>query len=139
MNLTKFYGLGRRKSSLAKVYLFPGTGKLTIVKKEFGKPELRRSAEEYFPNKLLIKDLSQALSLLNFANQYDVEAQVSGGGFSGQAGAIRLGITRALIEFNPELKPTLKAAKLTRRDPRMKERKKFGKYGARRSPQFTKR
>lgn len=139
MNLTKFYGLGRRKSSLAKVYLFPGTGKLTIVKKEFGQPELRRSAEEYFPSQLLIKDLSQALTLLNYADQYDVEAQVSGGGFSGQAGAIRLGIARALISFNPDLKPALKAAKLTRRDPRMKERKKFGKYGARRSPQFTKR
>lgn len=139
MNQTRYYGLGRRKSSIAKVYLTPGTGQFKIVKKFNGKVLSTFSATEYFPNNFLIKDLEQPLRLTDHANKFDVEAQVYGGGFAGQAGAIRLGVTRALIDYSTELKPKLKQAKLTTRDPRCKERKKFGKYGARRSPQFTKR
>lgn len=139
MNQTKYYGLGRRKSSVAKVYLIPGSGQLKIVKKFNGKVLSTHAANDYFLNDFLIKDLTQPLKLTEHTNKFDVEAQVIGGGFSGQAGAIRLGVTRALISYDSQLKSKLKSAKLTTRDPRCKERKKFGKYGARRSPQFTKR
>lgn len=125
-----YYGLGRRKSSVAKVVLTPGTGKLTVNKCDPSK---------YFPDKIIIQDLEQPLELTNTKTNYDINVVVSGGGFSGQSGAIRLGIARALVKVNPEFKKLLKQRKLVTRDARSKERKKFGLYGARRAPQFTKR
>lgn len=125
-----YYGLGRRKSSVAKVVLTPGTGKLTVNKCE---------PDKYFPNKIIIQDLEQPLELTNTKTSYDINVVVTGGGFSGQSGAIRLGIARALVKVNPEFKKLLKKRKLITRDARSKERKKFGLYGARRAPQFTKR
>lgn len=130
MENSSFYGLGRRKSSIAKVVLTPGSGQIIVNK---------RKPEEYFPNKLVIQDLEQPLEITNLKNTYDINVVVSGGGFAGQAGAIRLGIARALIKINPDFKKVLKARKLITRDARIKERKKFGLYGARRRPQFTKR
>lgn len=126
----EYKGLGRRKSSVARVLMVPGTGKITINGK---------SPAEYFPNKLVIQDMLQPLEKTDSLKTFDIKVKVTGGGFTGQAGAIRLGISRALINCNKELKTTLKKAKLTSRDSRVKERKKYGKYGARRSPQFTKR
>lgn len=125
-----YRGIGRRKKSVARVELTPGTGKIVINGKE---------PTAYFPNGIVIKDMLQPLTILEIQDKYDVKAKVIGGGYSGQAGAIRLGIANALIAMNAEYKPTLKTKKLTTRDSRVKERKKFGKYGARRSPQFTKR
>lgn len=125
-----YYGLGRRKSSVAKVVLTPGTGKLTVNKCQ---------PDKYFPNKIIIQDLEQPLELTNTKTSYDINVVVTGGGFSGQSGAIRLGIARALVKVNPEFKKLLKKRKLITRDARSKERKKFGLYGARRAPQFTKR
>lgn len=125
-----FYGLGRRKTSVAKVTLTSGTGKIIVNKK---------TPENYFPNKIVIQDLEQPLEVTNSRNNYDINIIVSGGGFTGQAGAIRLGIARALIKINPDFKKILKTHKLVTRDARGKERKKFGLYGARRAPQFTKR
>ena len=130
MEKIEYKGLGRRKSSVARVVMVPGTGKITINGK---KPE------EYFPNKLVIQDMLQPLEKTQQEKTFDIKVKVVGGGFTGQAGAIRLGIARALIHCNEEMKPALKKAKLTTRDSRVKERKKYGKYGARRSPQFTKR
>lgn len=126
----EYKGLGRRKSSVARVVLTPGTGKILINGK---------TPAEYFPNKLVIQDMLQPLEKTEQEKTFDVKVKVVGGGFTGQAGAIRLGIARALIDCNAELKTTLKKSKLTTRDSRVKERKKYGKYGARRSPQFTKR
>ena len=130
MSNNSFYGLGRRKSSVARVVLVPGSGKITVNK---------RTPEDYFPNKLVIQDLEQPLEVTNVKSNYDINVVVSGGGFTGQAGAIRLGIARALIKVNPDFKKILKGRKLVTRDARCKERKKFGLYGARRAPQFTKR
>lgn len=130
MSNNSFYGLGRRKSSVARVVLVPGSGKITVNK---------RTPEDYFPNKLVIQDLEQPLEVTNVKSNYDINVVVSGGGFTGQAGAIRLGIARALIKVNPDFKKVLKGRKLVTRDARCKERKKFGLYGARRAPQFTKR
>ena len=130
MSKAEFKGLGRRKSSVAKVKLVPGNGKISINNKE---------PSNYFPNDLVIQDMMQPLEITNTAKSYDVFVKVNGGGFTGQAGAIRLGITRALIEVNKEFKKALKLAGLVTRDARLKERKKFGLYGARRAPQFTKR
>ena len=130
MSKAEFKGLGRRKSSIAKVKLVPGTGKISVNKKD---PTI------YFPNELVIQDMMQPLEITNTTKSYDVFVKVNGGGFNGQAGAIRLGITRALIEVNKEFKKALKLAGLVTRDARVKERKKFGLYGARRAPQFTKR
>ncbi|MCQ2956565.1 MAG: 30S ribosomal protein S9 [Mycoplasmoidaceae bacterium] len=126
----EYKGLGRRKSSVARVLMVPGSGKIEINGK---------SPAEYFPNKLVIQDMLQPLEVTNQMKTFDIKVKVTGGGFKGQAGAIRLGISRALIDCNAEQKTTLKRAKLTTRDSRVKERKKYGKYGARRSPQFTKR
>ncbi|EGZ31540.1 30S ribosomal protein S9 [Malacoplasma iowae] len=126
----EYKGLGRRKSSVAKVKLIPGTGKISINGK---KPET------YFPNSLVIQDMEQPLVLTDTKKSYDVFVKVEGGGFTGQAGAIRLGIARALLIANPDFRKTLKSQKLLTRDSRVKERKKYGLYGARRSPQFTKR
>jgi small subunit ribosomal protein S9 len=130
MEKVEYKALGRRKSSIAKVVLTPGTGKIIIN---------GRSPKEYFPNALVIQDMQQPLALTETSQTFDVQVKVSGGGFRGQAGAIRLGIARALVVANAEHKTTLKKKKMVTRDSRSKERKKFGKYGARRSPQFTKR
>lgn len=126
----EFKGLGRRKSSIAKVKMIPGTGKIAINNRE---------PKKYFPNELVIQDMMQPLVVTNTTKSYDIHVNVTGGGFTGQAGAIRLGITRALIDLNKDFKTTLKDFGLVTRDSRVKERKKFGLYGARRAPQFTKR
>lgn len=130
MNKAEYKGLGRRKSSIARVKLIPGTGNITIN---------GRKSEDFFPNKLVIQDMEQPLTLTETRHSYDVFVKVLGGGFTGQAGAIRLGISRALIQANPDFKKTLRSQSLLTRDSRNKERKKYGLYGARRSPQFTKR
>lgn len=126
----EYKGLGRRKSSVARIIMKPGTGKITVNGKD---PEV------YFPNSLVIQDMKVPLELTETTSSYDIQAKVLGGGFTGQAGAIRLAIARALIQANIELRPLLKSNKTLTRDARVKERKKYGLYGARRSPQFTKR
>lgn len=127
---TKFYGTGRRKSSVARVYLMPGSGKITINK---------RDIDEYFGLETLKVIVKQPLEVTESAGKYDVQVNVKGGGYTGQAGAIRHGIARALIEADEELRPTLKSSGFLTRDPRMKERKKYGLKAARRAPQFSKR
>ncbi|MGL5640097.1 MAG: 30S ribosomal protein S9 [Mycoplasmoidaceae bacterium] len=126
-----FKGLGRRKSSIARVRMVPGNGKITI--------NSNYTPEQYFPNSFVIQDMKTPLELTNTQKNFDIFVKVEGGGFTGQAGAIRLGIARALVESNAEFKKILKMNKTLTRDARQKERKKIGKYGARRSPQFTKR
>ena len=126
----KYYGTGRRKSSVARVYLVPGTGKVTINKKDM---------DEYFGLETLKIIVSQPLEATNMADKFDVIVNVKGGGFTGQAGAIRHGIARALNKYDLDLRPTLKKAGYLTRDPRMKERKKYGLKKARRAPQFSKR
>lgn len=126
-----FKGLGRRKSSVARVRMIPGSGKITI--------NSNYTPEQYFPNSFVIQDMRIPLELTNTQKNFDIFVKVEGGGFTGQAGAIRLGIARALVESNAEFKKVLKMNKTLTRDARQKERKKIGKYGARRSPQFTKR
>ena len=130
MATVKYYGTGRRKSSVARVYLVPGTGKITINK---------RSIDEYFGLETLKLIVRQPLELIGAGEKYDVIATVKGGGFTGQAGAVRHGISRALLEADAENRPTLKKAGFLTRDPRMKERKKYGLKAARRAPQFSKR
>ena len=130
MAKVKYYGTGRRKSSVARVYLVPGTGKVTINK---------RDMEEYFGLDTLKLIVRQPLELTETAQKYDVITTVRGGGFTGQAGAIRHGISRALLHADAEYRPVLKKAGFLTRDPRMKERKKYGLKGARRAPQFSKR
>ncbi|MBQ5492780.1 MAG: 30S ribosomal protein S9 [Mycoplasmataceae bacterium] len=130
MNKNEYKGLGRRKSSIARVKLVPGSGKTFIN---------NRTPEDYFPNALVIQDMQLPLTLTNNLKTFDIFVKVQGGGFTGQAGAIRLGIARALLEYDEELRKKLKLQKLLTRDARSKERKKFGHYGARVSPQFTKR
>ncbi|MBR0145292.1 MAG: 30S ribosomal protein S9 [Eubacterium sp.] len=127
---TRFYGTGRRKSSVARVYLTPGTGKITINKKDI---------EEYFGLDTLKVIVRQPLAATGAEGKYDVLVNVYGGGFTGQAGAIRHGIARALNEANEEFRPILKKAGYLTRDSRMKERKKYGLKAARRAPQFSKR
>ncbi len=129
-NDTKYYGTGRRKSSVARVYLVPGTGKITINK---------RDIDEYLGLETLKVVVRQPLEATNTTDKFDVLVNVKGGGYTGQAGAIRHGIARALLEVDAEYRPTLKAAGYLTRDPRMKERKKYGLKGARRAPQFSKR
>lgn len=126
----EYKGLGRRKSSIARVKIIPGTGKILVNEK---------NPSDYFPNSLVIQDMEQPLVITKTKDTFDILVRVYGGGFTGQAGAIRLGITRALINANPDFKPILKKAGLVTRDARVKERKKYGLYGARRRPQFTKR
>ncbi|MBE6988481.1 MAG: 30S ribosomal protein S9 [Clostridia bacterium] len=126
-----FYGTGRRKSSVAKVHLFPeGTGKITINNREL---------DNYFGLETLKLIVRQPLAETNLLDKFDINVTVLGGGFTGQAGAIRLGIARALLKFDAELRPALKKAGFLTRDPRMKERKKYGLKAARRAPQFSKR
>ncbi len=128
--MDKYYGTGRRKSSVARVYLTPGAGKITINK---------RDIDDYFGLETLKLIVRQPLELTETTSKFDIKINVNGGGFTGQAGAIRHGISRALIESDAELRPALKAAGFLTRDPRMKERKKYGLKGARRAPQFSKR
>ena len=130
MAKAKYYGTGRRKSSVARVYLVPGTGKVTINK---------RDMDEYFGLDTLKLIVRQPLVLTETAEKYDVIATVRGGGFTGQAGAIRHGISRALLQVDGDFRPALKKAGFLTRDPRMKERKKYCLKGARRAPQFSKR
>ena len=125
-----YYGTGRRKSSVARVRLYPGSGKITIN---------GRGIDDYFGLETLKLIVRQPLTLVDMLDKFDVVCTVAGGGVTGQAGAIRHGISRALIVFNPELRPTVKKAGLLTRDPRMKERKKYGLKAARRAPQFSKR
>ena len=126
----QYYGTGRRKTSTARVYLRPGTGEFRVNRKTF---------EEYFPNQALRMIIRQPLTLTDTANKFDIVVNVAGGGPAGQAGAVRHGITRALMEFNADLRPALKDAGLVTRDPRIKERKKYGQKGARKRFQFSKR
>ena len=126
----KFYGTGRRKKSIARVYLVPGKGDITINK---------RSIDEYFGLETLKVIVRQPLTATETADTYDVIVNVKGGGYTGQAGAIRHGIARALLQVDNEFRPTLKKAGYLTRDPRMKERKKYGLKAARRAPQFSKR
>ena len=130
MATAKFYGTGRRKKSVARVYLVPGTGKITINK---------RDIDEYFGLETLKLIVRQPLAATQTADKFDVLVNVHGGGTTGQAGAIRHGISRALLQADNEYRPTLKAAGFLTRDPRMKERKKPGLKAARRAPQFSKR
>ena len=127
---TKNYGTGRRKSSVARVYLVPGTGKVTINK---------RDIDEYLGLETLKVVVRQPLTATETVDKFDVLVNVKGGGYTGQAGAIRHGIARALLEADPEYRPILKKAGFLTRDPRMKERKKYGLKAARRAPQFSKR
>jgi small subunit ribosomal protein S9 len=126
----QYYGTGRRKSSTARVYLRPGGGNFQVNRKPF---------DQYFPNETLRMIIRQPLQLTETATKFDVLVNVAGGGPAGQAGAIRHGITRALIEYNGDLRPALKQAGLITRDPRIKERKKYGQKGARKRFQFSKR
>ncbi len=126
----KFYGTGRRKSSVARVYLVPGSGKITINK---------RDIDEYFGMETLKTIIRQPLVATSTTDKYDVKVNVQGGGLTGQAGAIRHGIARALLTVDADFRPTLKKAGYLTRDSRMKERKKYGLKKARRAPQFSKR
>jgi small subunit ribosomal protein S9 len=126
----RFYGTGRRKSSVARVYLTPGTGKITINKKDM---------EDYFGLDTLKLIVNQPFVVTNTVGKFDVLVNVRGGGYTGQAGAIRHGISRALLEADAENRPSLKKAGYLTRDSRMKERKKYGLKAARRAPQFSKR
>lgn len=127
---TQYYGTGRRKKSIARVYLTPGSGKITVNK---------RDIEEYFGLETLKVVVRQPLTATETLGKYDATVTVKGGGFTGQAGAIRHGIARALLKVDGDFRPTLKKAGYLTRDPRMKERKKYGLKAARRAPQFSKR
>ncbi len=126
----QYYGTGRRKTSTARVYLRAGGGDFKINRKSF---------DQYFPNETLRMIIQQPLKLTETSTKFDVLINVRGGGPAGQAGAIRHGITRALMEYNADLRPALKEAGLVTRDPRIKERKKYGQKGARKRFQFSKR
>jgi len=126
----QYYGTGRRKSSVARVRLIPGDGHVVVN---------NRQLDEYFGKKTLEMISKQPLVLTDTEVRFNVVAKVNGGGTTGQAGAIRLGIARALLKAEPSLRPALKRAGFLTRDPRMKERKKYGLKGARRAPQFSKR
>ncbi|MEW6770337.1 MAG: 30S ribosomal protein S9 [Bacillota bacterium] len=125
-----FYGTGRRKNAIARVFLTPGEGKLLVND---------RPLDAYFGRKTLEVLVRQPFELTGMSGRFDVRAKVIGGGVSGQAGAVRLGIARALIQADPNLRPILKKAGFLTRDPRMKERRKYGLKKARRAPQFSKR
>ena len=126
----QYYATGRRKTSTARVYFRPGTGEITVNKRAF---------ENYFPNETLQMVIRQPLQLTETANKFSIHVNVKGGGIAGQAGAIRHGITRALMEFNTDLRSRLKRAGFVTRDQRQKERKKYGQKGARARFQFSKR
>ena len=126
----QYYGTGRRKSSVARVFLVPGEGKISVND---------RDVNEYMPYATLVMDLKQPLELTNTADKFDVKCTVFGGGFTGQAGAIRLGIARALLLASADYRAPLKVAGMLTRNARAKERKKYGLKAARRAPQFSKR
>ncbi len=130
MSSIQYYGTGRRKTSTARVFLRPGTGVITVNHREFA---------DFFPTAVLRTEIKQPLQLTETADRFDVLATVAGGGIAGQAGAVRLGISRALCEYNIELRPALKKEGLLTRDARAKERKKYGLAGARKRFQFSKR
>ena len=130
MSDLQYYGTGRRKTAKARVFLRPGSGEMNINGQEFA---------TYFPNKVLRMVVNQPLLATETTEKFDIYATVIGGGSAGQAGAIRHGISRALLEYNGELRERLKSAGLLTRDPRMKERKKYGQKGARARFQFSKR
>ena len=130
MAVTQYYATGRRKESTARVFLRPGTGTITVNQREFAK---------FFPSEALRAQVKQPLLLTETADKFDVLCTVAGGGVTGQAGAIRLGIARALVELNAENRPRLKKEGLLTRDARAKERKKYGMAGARKRFQFSKR
>lgn len=125
-----FYGTGRRKKSVARVRVYPGTGKITIND---------RSIDDYFGLETLKLIVRQPLALTGTTEKFDIVCRVNGGGVTGQAGAIRHGLSRALLQYDEALRPALKKAGFLTRDPRMKERKKYGLKAARRTPQFSKR
>ena len=127
---TKYYGTGRRKSSVARVYLVPGTGKITVNK---------RDIDEYFGLETLKVIVRQPLTVTETVDKFDVLVNVKGGGYTGQAGAVRHGIARALLTVDGDYRPVLKSNGFLTRDPRMKERKKYGLKAARSAPQFSKR
>jgi small subunit ribosomal protein S9 len=126
----QYYGTGRRKTSTARVYLRPGNGEIKVNRRDF---------DTYFPNEALRMIIRQPLRLTDTVQKFNIFVNVNGGGVAGQAGAVRHGITRALMEFNPDLRSSLKKAGLVTRDPRKKERKKYGQKGARKRFQFSKR
>lgn len=130
MAQVQFYGTGRRKKAVAKVYLRPGSGKITVN---------NRDLDNYIDKEVLKTAIYEPFEVTENIGKFDVLAKVSGGGITGQAGAIRLAVARALIEVDENLRPSLKKAGLLTRDPRMKERKKYGFKKARKSPQFSKR
>ena len=130
MSSVKYYGTGRRKKRIARVYLVPGTGNITINK---------RDIDNYLGLETLKVIVRQPLVVTNTVDKFDVIVNVHGGGFTGQAGAIRHGIARALLKADNDYRPVLKKAGYLTRDPRMKERKKYGLKAARRAPQFSKR
>ena len=130
MAAARYYGTGRRKSSVARVYLVPGSGKITVNK---------RDIEEYFGLETLKLIIRQPLEVTGTTGKFDISINVCGGGTTGQEGAIRHGISRALLEADSDFRPALKKAGFLTRDPRMKERKKYGLKAARRAPQFSKR
>ncbi|MBE39994.1 MAG: 30S ribosomal protein S9 [Acidobacteria bacterium] len=130
MTDSQFYGTGRRKTSTARIFLRPGTGDIQVN---------RRSLNVSFPTEVLRMQIQKPLQLTETLGKYDVLATATGGGVSGQAGALRLGIARALVKANPDLRADLKKAGLLTRDPRIKERKKYGLAGARKRFQFSKR
>jgi len=130
MTTERFYATGKRKTAVARVWLMPGTGRITVNK---------RPAEEYFPRITLLKNMVRPLALTGNLETFDVMANVRGGGISGQADALTHGIARALLKVNPEFRGVLKKAGLIRRDAREKERKKYGRRGARARFQFSKR
>ncbi|MFL6232213.1 MAG: 30S ribosomal protein S9 [Thermoanaerobaculia bacterium] len=130
MSQTQYYGTGRRKTAAARVYLRPGAGDFKIN---------GRTLDSYFPNEVLKMVIKQPLQLTETVERFDIRVTVAGGGSAGQAGAIRHGISRALLEFNGELRDRLKSAGFLTRDPRKKERKKYGQKGARARFQFSKR
>ena len=130
MATEKYYGTGRRKSSVARVYVMPGTGNITINK---------RDIDDYFGLETLKVIVRQPLETIGATDKFDIKISVHGGGYTGQAGAIRHGIARALLTVDADYRPVLKKAGYLTRDPRMKERKKYGLKSARRAPQFSKR
>ncbi len=134
MSLIQYYGTGKRKTSIARVYLRTGKGDITLFVNKKARP-----FQDYFHLETYRDKIKQPLLLTETENKFDIFLRISGGGVNGQAEAVRLGIARALIEFNRELRPTLKSAGLLTRDSRIKERKKYGLLGARKAPQYHKR
>lgn len=130
MAKVQYYGTGRRKNAIARVWLVPGTGQITVN---------QRPVDNYFPHKTLEMAVHLPLRLTESSGRFDVIAKVQGGGISGQAGAVRLGIARALLRSDIEMRPVLKRAGMLTRDPRMKERRKYGLKKARKASQFSKR